>query len=71
MQARKFVELAGSAAEIAGVLLIVGGLLIASARNVVAPKSCRTLLSALSSGSWTRDPTWAVAACCRTVQSNT
>lgn len=44
MQARKFVELAGSAAEIAGVLLIIGGLPIASARNVVAPKSCRTLL---------------------------
>ena len=38
MQTREFVELAGSAAEIAGVLLIVGGLLIASARYVVAPK---------------------------------
>jgi uncharacterized membrane protein len=32
------VELAGSAAEIAGVVLIVGGLLIASARYLLAPK---------------------------------
>ncbi len=39
MQTREFVDMAGSAAEIAGVLLIVGGLLIASARYVVAPKS--------------------------------
>ena len=38
MQTREFVELAGSAAEIAGVVLIVGGLLIASARYVLAPK---------------------------------
>jgi len=32
------VELAGNAAEIAGVILIVGGLVIASARYLVAPK---------------------------------
>src|SRR5438552_2327720 len=38
MQTREFVELAGSAAEIAGVVLIIGGLLIASARYLVAPK---------------------------------
>jgi uncharacterized membrane protein len=38
MQAKEFVELAGSVAEIAGVLLIVGGLLVASVRYVYAPK---------------------------------
>jgi uncharacterized membrane protein len=38
MQTREFVELAGSAAEIAGVVLIAGGLLIASVRYLVAPK---------------------------------
>jgi uncharacterized membrane protein len=38
MQTREFVELAGSATEIAGVLLIVGGLLVASARSVLARK---------------------------------
>lgn len=38
MQTRDFVELAGSAAEIAGVVLIVGGLLIASVRYAIAPK---------------------------------
>ncbi len=38
MQTREFVELAGSAAEIAGVALIVGGLLVASVRYLVAPK---------------------------------
>lgn len=32
MQLNEFVELAGSAAEIAGVVLIIGGLLVASAR---------------------------------------
>ena len=39
MQTREFVELAASAAEIAGVLLIIGGLLIASARYALAAKS--------------------------------
>ena len=39
MQTREFVELAGSGAEIAGVLLIIGGLLIASARYVFAAKN--------------------------------
>ncbi|MEP6607177.1 MAG: DUF1622 domain-containing protein [Burkholderiaceae bacterium] len=34
MSLHEFVELAGSAAEIAGVVLIVGGLLVASARYV-------------------------------------
>ena len=38
MQTREFVELAGSAAEIAGVALIAGGLLVASLRYLVAPK---------------------------------
>src|SRR2546426_9590240 len=38
MQTRQFVELAGNAAEIAGVILIVGGLVIASARYLVTPK---------------------------------
>jgi uncharacterized membrane protein len=32
MQTREFVELAGTAAEVAGVVLIVGGLVVASAR---------------------------------------
>ena len=36
MQTREFVELASSTAEIGGVVLIVGGLLIASARYVLA-----------------------------------
>jgi uncharacterized membrane protein len=35
MQVREFVELAGTAAEIAGVVLIVGGLAIASARYLL------------------------------------
>jgi uncharacterized membrane protein len=35
MQVREFVELAGTAAEIAGVVLIIGGLAIASARYVL------------------------------------
>ena len=39
MQTREFVELAGSGAEIAGVLLIIGGLLIASVRYVFAAKN--------------------------------
>ena len=39
MEAREFVELAGSGAEIAGVVLIIGGLLIASARYVLAAKN--------------------------------
>ncbi len=39
METREFVELAGSGAEIAGVVLIIGGLLIASARYVLAAKN--------------------------------
>ena len=39
METRDFVELAGSGAEIAGVVLIIGGLLIASARYVLAAKN--------------------------------
>ena len=39
MQIREFVEIAGSATEVAGVLLIVGGLVIASARYVLSPKN--------------------------------
>jgi uncharacterized membrane protein len=39
MQLREFVEIAGAAAEIAGVALIIGGLVIASARYVLARKS--------------------------------
>jgi uncharacterized membrane protein len=35
MQVREFVELAGAAAEIAGVVLIVGGLAVASARYLL------------------------------------
>jgi uncharacterized membrane protein len=35
MQVREFVELAGTGAEIAGVVLIIGGLVIASARYVL------------------------------------
>ena len=35
MQVREFVELAGTAAEIAGVVLIIGGLVIASARYLL------------------------------------
>jgi uncharacterized membrane protein len=38
MQTREFVELAGSATEIAGVLLIVGGLLVACARYALAAR---------------------------------
>jgi uncharacterized membrane protein len=34
MQIREFVELAGNAAEVTGVVLIMGGLLLASARYV-------------------------------------
>lgn len=36
MEPREFVELAGSGAEIAGVTLIIGGLIFASARYFVA-----------------------------------
>ena len=36
MHTREFVELAGAAAEIAGVVLIAGGLLIASGRYLLA-----------------------------------
>jgi len=36
MQTKEFIELAARAAEIAGVLLIIGGLEIASARYVLA-----------------------------------
>ena len=39
MQTREFVELAGTCAEIAGVVLIIGGLLIASARYVLAARN--------------------------------
>ena len=39
MEIREFVEIAGDAAEIAGVALIIGGLVIASARYAAAPKS--------------------------------
>jgi uncharacterized membrane protein len=39
MQVREFVELAGTAAEIAGVVLIIGGLAIASARYVLPAAS--------------------------------
>jgi uncharacterized membrane protein len=37
MQTREFIELASNAAEITGVALIVGGLVIASARCAYAP----------------------------------
>jgi uncharacterized membrane protein len=39
MELREFVEIAGTSAEIAGVVLIVGGLVIASARYVLARKN--------------------------------
>jgi uncharacterized membrane protein len=39
MQVREFVELAGTAAEIAGVVLIIGGLVIASARYLLPAAS--------------------------------
>src|SRR5687768_79692 len=39
MQLREFVEIAGAAAEIAGVALIIGGLVIGSARYVLARKA--------------------------------
>src|SRR5262245_53165281 len=39
MQVREFVELAGNAAEIAGVVLIIGGLVIASARYLLPATS--------------------------------
>jgi uncharacterized membrane protein len=38
MAIREFVEIAGDATEIAGVLLIVGGLVVASARYGLDPK---------------------------------
>jgi len=38
MQIKEFVELAGNGAEIAGVVLIIGGLVIASARYAISPK---------------------------------
>ena len=38
MELREFVEIAGDAAEIAGVVLIIGGLVIASARYAISPK---------------------------------
>lgn len=41
MEIREFVEVAGTAAEIAGVVLIVGGLVIASARYAISPKGER------------------------------
>ncbi|HSF22213.1 MAG TPA: DUF1622 domain-containing protein [Burkholderiales bacterium] len=39
MTIREFVEIAGDATEIAGVLLIVGGLVVASARYALDPKN--------------------------------
>lgn len=36
MQVQHFIELAGAAAEVAGVVLIIGGLLVASARFAIA-----------------------------------
>jgi uncharacterized membrane protein len=39
MQVREFVEIAGDAAEIAGVVLIIGGLLIATLRYAFAHRS--------------------------------
>ena len=39
MELREFVEIAGDAAEIAGVVLIIGGLVIAAARYAAAPKT--------------------------------
>jgi uncharacterized membrane protein len=39
VELREFVEIAGDAAEIAGVALIIGGLLIAAARYATTPKS--------------------------------
>ena len=39
MPLREFVEIAGNAAEIAGVVLIIGGLVIASARYLLPPAS--------------------------------
>ena len=38
MTIREFVELAGTAAELAGVVLIAGGLVLATARTVLAPR---------------------------------
>jgi uncharacterized membrane protein len=38
VEIREFVEVAGTAAEIAGVVLIIGGLVIASARYAISPK---------------------------------
>jgi uncharacterized membrane protein len=38
VQAHEFVEVAGRAAELAGVALIVGGILVASARYALAPR---------------------------------
>jgi uncharacterized membrane protein len=38
VEIREFVEIAGTAAEIAGVVLIIGGLVIASARYAISPK---------------------------------
>lgn len=38
MDTRYFIELAGSAAELAGVLLIIGGFVMASIRYVLAPR---------------------------------
>jgi uncharacterized membrane protein len=39
MEVREFVEIAGTTAEIAGVILIVGGLVVASARYVLPSKT--------------------------------
>ncbi len=39
MQLREFVELAGDGAEIAGVVLIIGGLILASARYAFSRKA--------------------------------
>jgi uncharacterized membrane protein len=42
MDARHYIELAGSAAELAGVLLIIGGLVVASIRYVWGPRDMLT-----------------------------
>jgi uncharacterized membrane protein len=39
MELREFVEIAGNTAEIAGVVLIVGGLVIAAARYAITPRA--------------------------------
>ena len=38
---QEFVELAGNGAEIAGLMMIIGGLIVASARYAIAPATAR------------------------------